>query len=334
MALLVLLALAAGLVALGRMGLGPVVVTREDEQKLLLMLGSPREEATAPGLAARIPLVEDVRTFERRWMHLSSDPEEIQTQDRERIVVDNYVVWRIADPLLFYESFPTGMTEAEAQIDREVRANVRAVIGQRTFADVLRDARSEIMEEITRRSDESMRRAGIEVNDVRISRTELPPSTLKNVYARMRAERERQARKYRAEGEEEARRIRAQADREARVVVAEAREQAQMERGRGEAEAVRITAEAFSLDPDFYAFQRTLEAYRKTLAGGKTTVVLPPDHAFFRLFGTGRIEAGSVGPAPGVSPGAAGSAGSAAGSTGSAAGSTGSADSTGSAAGP
>lgn len=293
--LLVLIALAAGLVALGRLGVGPVVVTREHEQKLILLLGDPRKEATTPGLTLRIPLVEDVRTFERRWMHLSSDPEEIQTQDRERIVVDNYVVWRIVDPLVFYESFPTGMVEAQAQIDREVRANVRAVIGRRTFADVLRDARSEIMEEMTLLSDESLRRAGIEVNDVRISRTELPASTLKNVYARMRAERERQARKYRAEGDEEARRIRAQADREARVLVAEAREKAQAERGRGEAEAVRVTAEAFSLDPDFYAFQRTLEAYRKTLATGKTTAVLPPDHGFFRLFSTGGIDTGAVG---------------------------------------
>lgn len=305
--LVVLLLVAAlGLVALGRLGWGPVVVTREDEQKLILLLGNPRQEATEAGLALRIPLLEEVRSFERRWMHLSSDPEEIQTQDRERIVVDNYVVWRIADPLAFYKSFPTGMGEAEAQIDREVRANVRAVIGRRTFEEVLREARGEIMEEITRLSDEALRRAGIGINDVRISRTELPSSTLKNVYARMRAERERQARKYRAEGDEEARRIRAQADREARVLVAEAREQAQMERGLGEAEAVRITGEAFSSDPAFYVFQRTLEAYRETLPGSSTTLVLPPQHDFFRLLGTGLVPPEpaeqSASPAPSEAP--------------------------------
>jgi membrane protease subunit HflC len=185
---------------------------------------------------------------------------------------------------------------------------VRAVIGRRTFAEVLREARAEIMEEITRLSDEALRRVGIEVNDVRISRTELPGSTLKNVYARMRAERERQARKYRAEGEEEARRIRAEADRRSRVIVAEAREKAQGERGRGDADAVRITAEAFSLDPGFYAFQRTLEAYRKTL-GEHTTVVLPPDHEFFRLFGTGHIDLGAPGPDVGAAPEGGGAAG-------------------------
>lgn len=290
----------AGLVVLGRFGWGPVVVTQEDEQKLILLLGRPREEATKPGVAGRIPLAEDVRTFERRWMHLSSDPEEIQTQDRERIVVDNYVIWRIGDPLAFYQAFPTGMSEAEAYIDREVRANVRAVIGRHTFAEVLREARAGIMQRITERSDEALERVGIEVNDVRISRTELPPGTLENVYARMRAERERQARKYRAEGEEEARRVRAEADREARVIVAEAREKADGLRGEGEASAVQITAEAFSLDPEFYAFQRTLEAYRKTIGSGRTTVVLPPDHAFFRLFGTGELEIGEPGPQVGA----------------------------------
>lgn len=296
--LLVLVAIGAGLLVLGRLGFGPVVVTTEGEQKLILLLGNPREEATGPGLTLRIPLAEDVRSYDSRWLHLSSEPEEIQTQDRERIVVDNYLVWRIADPLLFQESFPTGIDEAEAQIDREVRANVRAVIGRRTFEEVLSGARAEIMEEITLLSDKALEQAGIDVNDVRISRTELPASTLENVYARMRAERERQARKYRAEGQEEARRIRAGADREARVIVADAREQAQGERGLGDAEAVRITAEAFSLDAEFYEFQRTLEVYRHTLGEGRTTVVLPPDHEFFKLFGTGVIDVEDPGRAP------------------------------------
>jgi len=161
--LVVLVAIAAGLLAAGRLGFGPMVVTTEGEQKLILLLGSPRDEATEPGITLRIPLAEDVRTYDSRWLHLSSEPEEIQTQDRERIVVDNYLVWRISDPLLFQESFPTGMDEAEAQIDREVRANVRAVIGRRTFEEVLSEARAEIMEEITRRSDEAFDRAGITI---------------------------------------------------------------------------------------------------------------------------------------------------------------------------
>lgn len=294
---LVVLAGLVALVVLGSQGIGPVVITREDEQKIVLFVGDPRETPLQPGVALRWPLLEEVRTFDRRWLHLSSEPKEIQTLDRERILVDNYVIWHIADPLLFYKSFPTGLAEAEAQIDREVRANVREVIGQRTLPEVLQDARVLIMKDITEKSDESLRRFGIEVNDVRINRTELPRGADENVFARMRAERERLARKNRAEGEEEARSIRAEADREARVIVAEAQRQAEVERGVGDAEAARVYAEAYSTDPEFYGFVRSLEAYRNTLGEG-TTLVLPPDHEFFRTFDSG----GADGAAPPSAP--------------------------------
>jgi modulator of FtsH protease HflC len=294
--LLVGLALGAVLLVLGEQGIGPVVITREDEQKVVLLLGNPRDAHTAPGLSLRWPLLEEVRTFDRRWLHLSSEPKEIQTLDRERILVDNYVIWRIADPLLFLKSFPTGLVEAEAQIDREVRASVREVIGRTTLADVLGDMRVEIMQEMVSRSDRSLRRFGIEINDIRINRTELPRGAEENVFARMRAERERQARKHRAEGDEEARNIRAEADREARVIVAEARRQAEIERGSGDAEAARIYAEAYSRDSEFYGFVRSLEAYRKTIGEG-TTMVLSPDHAFFRILQAGGVEAAGAEPA-------------------------------------
>jgi membrane protease subunit HflC len=291
--LLILAALAVGLIAAGRQGIGPVLVTREDQQRILLLLGNPRKERTGPGLSLRLPVLEEMRTYDSRWLHLASEPKEIQTTDRERIVVDNYVIWRIADPLQFYKSFPTGVTEAETQIDQQVRAKVREVIGQHTLVEVLKDKRAEIMEDIGQKSGQALERFGIEVNDVRISRTELPRGTEENVYARMRAERDRQARKNRAEGEEQARRIRAEADREARVVVAEARGQAEIERGKGDAEATRIYAEAYSKDAEFYSFLRSLEAYRKTIGEG-TTMVLAPDHDFFRL-----LSLGSEGGPPG-----------------------------------
>jgi membrane protease subunit HflC len=166
------------------------------------------------------------------------------------------------------------------------------VIGQHTLVEVLKDKRAEIMEEIGQKSGQALERFGIEINDVRINRTELPRGAEENVYARMRAERERQARKNRAEGEEQARRIRAEADREARVVVAEARGQAEIERGTGDAEATRIYAEAYSRDAEFYAFLRSLEAYRRTIGEG-TTMVLLPDHEFFRMLSHGS----EVGPA-------------------------------------
>jgi len=293
LALLVLLVLA---IALSIAGMGPLIVTREGQFKIALFLGDPTAVITRPGIDLTVPFVE-TRSFDARWQHLGSEQKEIPTSDQERIIIDSYVVWRISDPLLFYKKFPTGMAEAETQINQQVRGKLREVIGQRTLAELLKDARGEIMGELTTKSAEAVEGFGIELNDVRINRTELPRRTEENVFARMRAERDRLARKYRAEGEEQARRIRAQADREARVVVAEARGQAEIERGKGDAETARIYAEAYSTDPEFYAFTRGLEAYRKTIGEG-TTMVLPPDHEFFRLLSRGSEDGAPESPQP------------------------------------
>lgn len=298
------LVVAAALVALvkaGEYGIGPVVVTREDEQKLILLLKDPREEATQPGLSLRIPFLEEVRTFDRRWLHLNSKSRLVQTMDRERVLVDNYVIWRISDPLQFYKAFPTGVEKAELQIDREVGANLREVVGQHSIPEVLTEKREAIMKQVSEQSAAALRRFGIEVRDVRINRTELPPGAEENVYARMRAERERLARKHRAEGEEQARTIRADADRRARVIVAEAREKSERLRGEGEAEAARIYADAYARDADFYEFVRSLEAYRKTLGEG-TTLVLPPEHEFFHTLNTGGSDLRPSAPPPVAAP--------------------------------
>lgn len=300
--LLVVAAGCAALVKAGEYGIGPIVVTREDEQKLILLLGNPREKATGPGLALRLPFLEEVRSFDRRWLHLNSKPRLVQTMDRERIVVDNYVIWRISDPLQFYKSFPTGIEKAELQIDREVGGNIREVVGQHSIPQVLTEKRHEIMSQVTTKSAVALQRFGIEVRDVRINRTELPQGAEENVYARMRAERERLARKHRAEGEEQARTIRADADRRARVIVAEAREKAERLRGTGDAESARIYSDAYSRDPAFYEFVRSLEAYRKALGEG-TTLVLPPEHEFFHSFNKGGSDLEPARPpAPVASP--------------------------------
>jgi membrane protease subunit HflC len=283
-AFLLALLLAAGVVT-SALGLGPVIVNREGELRLAFLLGDPVAVITEPGPALTWPFVR-VDTFDGRWQHLPSEPREVSTLDQERIVIDHYVVWRIADPLQFRTTFPAGMLEAQKQIDQQARGQLREVVGQKRLMQVLKAEREAIMEEITRRAADAVKRFGVEIADVRLNRTELPRGTEENVHARMRAERERLARKHRAEGEEEARTIRAEADREAQVLVAEARRDSEMERGKGDAEAARIYAEAYSQDPDFYAFVRGLEAYRNTL-GERTTLVLPPDHEFFRLFQSG-----------------------------------------------
>lgn len=272
-------------VATSVLGFGPVVMNREGEQRIAFLLGDPVRVIEQPGLSLAPPFV-NIQVFDGRWRHLSAEPREIPTLDQERIVIDHFVVWRIADPLQFRRTFPSGLAEAEKQIDQQVRGQLREVIGQKRLMQVLKGERRAILDEITQQSNDAVKRFGVDVRDVRINRTELPQGTEANVYARMRAERDRLARKYRAEGEEQARAIRAEADREAQVIVAEARRDAEMERGKGDAEAARIYAEAYSGSAEFYGFTRGLEAYRKTLGKG-TTFVLPPDHEFFRLFQSG-----------------------------------------------
>lgn len=283
--LIVGLAIVAGLLFAGSRNIGPVLITHEGEQKMVLRLGSVAAVRTEPGLWWRIPLLDDVLVFEKRLLYFNADPILIQTKDAQPINVDYYVLWRIADPRRFYESFPGGNVDrAVDQIGRVVGADVQELIGQYSLDEVITSERTALMKKMTEQAGEALARYGIQPEDVRINRTELPEATLGNVYARMRTERQRLARKYRAEGDQEGRRLRAEADRQARVIVAEATRDSEILRGEGDAEAARIYAEAYSADEDFYDFVRSLEAYRKTI-GSKTTLVLPPDSGFFRLFG-------------------------------------------------
>ena len=271
-----------GLVAAGNLGLGPLVITREDEQKLILFLNRERR-VTQPGASLRWPLLETAESYDRRWLYLNTDTDTILTGDGEQLTVDNYAIWRIRDPIAFKRTFPAGPTAAEKGVDRAVRDGVREVLGRHTLEEVLDLQREEIMHEITERTRVKVDAFGIEVADVRINRTELPAGTEESVYARMTTERERLGRKSRAEGEERARRVRAEADREATVIIANARRDSEIARGEGDAEAARIYSDAFAADADFYEFQRSLEAYRKAI-DEKTTLVLSPDAEFFRFF--------------------------------------------------
>ena len=278
----VLLLLVAGLVAAGNRGIGPVLITREGTQQIILRFGDVINEAD-PGWSLRVPLLDEVKTFERRLLYLNTAQDVILTKDQERIVVDNYAMWKIDNLTLFISAFPTGTQQAEKQMDRVVRAAVREIVARNTLAEVLTDKRSEIMEAIRVRVADSFSDTGILVHDVRINRTELPEAIEKNVHSRMKADRERLARKFRAEGEEQARKIRASADRDAKVIVATAKGEAQISRGEGDAESARIYAAAYGADPKFYAFTRSLEAYRNTIGEG-TTVILSPDSEFFQFF--------------------------------------------------
>ena len=287
--LLALLAIAAAAIASSVAGFGPFVVNRAGEYRVVLFFSTP-SVVTAPGLGlVPVPLVEPIGSqsvIDARWRHLASEAREVATSDQERIVLDSYAIWRVDDPLAFWRQFKGTSAEAETQLNQLVLGELRAVIGKHTLAAVLRDDRAALLREITERSAKAVAPLGIALRDVRINRTELPRGTEENVYARMRSERERLGKRYRAEGEEQARRIRAEADRQATVIVSEARGSAEGERGQGDAEATRLVAEAAALDPEFWGYVRTLDAYRRTL-GEHTTIVLAPDHPFLRALESG-----------------------------------------------
>jgi len=286
--LVFLLLLSLGLLAAGNRDLGPFVVTQEGESKIVFLLGDVWD-VTEPGLSFRVPLLQSVETYDIRWLYLNTEPLPIQTRDGEELNVDNYVIWRISDPVEFRRAFRSQMANARARIDRVVRDDVREVIGRHTLLEVLESKRSIIMREISKNSRDALTEEGVEIRDVRINRTELPEGTEESVYARMRTERERLAKKSRAEGDERARRVRAEAEREARVIVANAQRDAEITRGEGDARSAAIYAEGYSEDPAFYAFTRSLEAYRSTLAE-RTTLVLSPESEFFRyLEGAGPV---------------------------------------------
>lgn len=277
--LVVIGGLAAGTLWAGRYGWGPVVIVNEWENKIPLLLGSPwREPIVHPGLTWRIPVIEEMVTLDKRLQFLDADPVEMQIES-ERLEVDYYAVWRIGNPLLFLRNFPGGSEGASVIIQRRLKSLVGAAVGRMTLQQLL--ARSGLIGDLGDQLSSDMAAKGIQIIDVRINRTELPEEARSAAYDQMREQRRAISRQHRATGEREAREIRAKAERAANTMLAEARSQAEITRGEGDAEAAGIYASAYSQDPEFYAFYRSLSAYRRTL-GSRMTLVLPPDHAFFR----------------------------------------------------
>jgi membrane protease subunit HflC len=250
-------------------------------QAVVVQLGDPVRTIRDPGLYVKLPFVQNVLYFDKRILDYDASPKELLTKDKQQLVVDNYSRWRIHDPLQFYR---TVRTEAGAQsrLDDIVYSNLRETLGRHTLRDVVSDRRADLLQEVTTKSDRKAREYGIEIVDVRVKRADLPEKNELNVFNRMRTERERLAKKFRAEGEEEARKIRSEADKQVQILLADARRQAEIIRGQGDAATVAIFAEAYGRDHEFYAFVRTLEAYRRTIGEG-TTIILSPESEFFRL---------------------------------------------------
>jgi len=258
-------------------------------QAMVVQLGEPVRVVQEPGLYWKIPFIQQVTYFDRRLLDYDAASKDILTVDKQQLSVDNYSRWRIADPLQFYRTV-RDERGAQSRLDDIVYSDLRETLGRHTLRDIVSDKRDQLMADVTARSAEKAKVYGIEIVDVRIKRADLPEKNEQTVFGRMRSERERQAKKFRAEGDEEARKIRSESDKQVQILLADATQQAQVIRGEGDANATRIFAEAYGRDPDFYAFQRTLEAYRSALASG-TTVILSPKSEFFRFLE--RAESGT-----------------------------------------
>lgn len=255
------------------------------EQAVVLQLGEPKRTIREPGLYFKLPFIQTVEYSDKRLLDYDAAPKELLTRDKQQLVVDNYTRWRIIDPLQFYRAV-RNEAGAQSRLDDIVYSNLRENFGRQTLNEIVSAKRAALMEEITTKSDESAREYGIEVVDVRIKRADLPEKNEQNVFSRMRTERERLAKKFRAEGDEESRKIRSESDKQVQILTAEAQKQADILRGQGDAEAVRIFADAYGRDEEFFSFTRTLDAYRRSLPDS-TTVVLSPDSAFFQLLKRG-----------------------------------------------
>jgi membrane protease subunit HflC len=261
--------------------LSTIIVVDETEQVVILQFGKPVKIIKEPGLNFKLPApIQVLNSFEKRLLEYDVPPEEILSRDKKSLIVDNYVRWRIVDPLLFLQTV-RAIPTAKTRLDDIVYSELRQELGNHDMHEIITEARELIMEKVTIASNEETSKYGIEVIDVRIRRVDLPRENEASIYARMEAERKRQANKFRSEGEEEAQKIRAATDRDKTVLLAEAYKTSQQIRGEGEAEALDIYAVSFSKDPEFYEFIRTLETYEKVI-DKKTTLVLPGDSKLFK----------------------------------------------------
>ena len=258
-------------------------IVNETQQALVIQFGEPQRTVHQPGLKFKLPFIQDVIFFEKRVLSFIPDEgEEAILKDQKRLKVDTYARFKIVDPLRFYQSVRNEI-EARKQLDTIVDSALREELGLRGLKEILSEQRNSITKNIRDQVNIKARTLGMEIIDVQIRRADYPEVTSQAIFARMISERERIAREFRATGEEEAQKIRASAEKQRVVTVADGARQSQEIRGAGDAEAIRIYAEAFGQDPEFFSFYRSMEAYRKSF-NQDDTMVINPTGDFFKFF--------------------------------------------------
>lgn len=260
-----------------------VYTVDETDQVIITQFGEFKRTLREPGLHTKLPVVEAVHRFEKRILASDASPQEYLTVDKKRVVIDHLTRWRIVDPLVFFKTV-RDEAGARARIDDIVFSDLRQELASRPFAKIISVEREPIMETVMGRTAKKTKQFGIEIIDVRTKRADLPKEVEASVFARMQAERTREAKRYRSEGEEEAAKIRAETDKERTIIIARAYEESEKIRGEGDAQSTRTYAAAYRPEAEFYGFLRRLEAYRRIMAK-RATVVLSTDSDLFRYLG-------------------------------------------------
>ncbi len=288
---------AAAIVAVVLVILGTSIFTVDQRQyAILFQLGEIREVIQSPGLYFKWPMIQNVRYFDKRILTLdTSEPERFITSEKKNVLVDSYVKWKIVDPKLYYISVAGEEARARTRLSQTVNAGLREEFGKRTVHDVVSGERDKIMEQMREKADFDARKIGVQIIDVRVKRVDLPTDVSESVYRRMDAERKRVANELRSQGFAESEKIRADADKQREVIVAEAYRDAQKMKGEGDAKAAATYAQAFNQNPEFYAFYRSLEAYRNSFKSKNDVIVVEPNSDFFKYMksvGRGGDKAG------------------------------------------
>ncbi len=259
-------------------------IVDERELAIKFRLGQIAETDYEPGLHFQVPIVNNVRKFDKRIQTLDADPERYLTVEKKNVLVDSFVKWRIGHVETFFKSVGGDVWVANQRLSQVVKDGLRGEFGKRSVQEVISGERDEIMKAITEIAAHQAKEFGIEVVDVRIKRVDLPQEVSNSVFRRMEAERDRIAKEFRSKGAEAAERIRADADRQRTVILAEANQEADKMRGEGDAKATETYANAYGKNPEFYAFYRSLDAYENTFRSQGDLLVLEPDSEFFQYF--------------------------------------------------
>jgi membrane protease subunit HflC len=272
-----------GLLALVILASMTLFTVDQRQHAIVFRLGEPVNVIRAPGLYAKVPLFDNVRFFDTRILTLDSEePERFITQEKKNVLVDSFVKFRIVDVLQYYISVGGDETRAKIRLSQAVNDSLRAEFGKRTIHEVVSGQRDQIMDLMRKKADADARKIGVEVLDVRLKRVDLPGEVSEAVYRRMEAERKRVANQLRSEGFAKSEEIRADADRQREIIIAEAYRKAQQVKGEGDARASATYAKAFGQNPEFFAFYRSMEAYRQSFRNRGDVMVLDPSSDFFK----------------------------------------------------